>query len=168
MSLKCSLGTNLFPATFLWLSWPEEVWADCHSSALVWFLEQSGWCQRTLCPQRFMVLLPKTRHPLKRANDQCDCSQLRLAVTDLILVQRKCLDKTLQVMHSDHQVATLKKHHSFEIVYLETMETSSSLVTWIHRQHSRSSQSVFPRLLMPPVGRVWVVLLPALLWWGLQ
>ena len=65
--------------------------AHGHAAALVWFLEQFGGRQRTLRPQWLVVLLPETRHALKRADDQRDGSQLCLAVTYLILVQGKCL-----------------------------------------------------------------------------
>lgn len=70
---------------------PEQMGTSTHSPALVWFLKEFRGCQRTLSPQRLMVLLTEALHPLKRPNYQCDCSQLCLWITNFIFIQRESL-----------------------------------------------------------------------------
>lgn len=65
--------------------------ADADSAALVGFLQQFGGSEGTLGSQRLVVLLAETAHALERADDQRDGSELRLGVTDFILVQRERL-----------------------------------------------------------------------------
>lgn len=65
--------------------------ARAHSSALIRFLQKFGCSKSALRPQGFMILFAEALHPLKSTNDQGDGSQLCFGITDLILVQRKCL-----------------------------------------------------------------------------
>lgn len=87
------LTTHLFAVLVGAAARPEEVRTDADGSALVGLLQQLGRSQRTLGPQRLMVFFTEATHPLKGADDQGDGCQLGFGVTDLILIQRKGLEK---------------------------------------------------------------------------
>lgn len=80
---------------FLWCrpSWPEEMWACADSSTLVWFLEEFGGSQGTLSSKRFVVLISKATHLFKRADNKRNGCKLGFAITDLIFVEWKCLQR---------------------------------------------------------------------------
>jgi len=60
---------------------------DADSTTLIRFLQQLGCTDSTLRPHRVVVLLREARDTLQCRKDECRRRQLRLAVTDLLLVQ---------------------------------------------------------------------------------
>ena len=60
---------------------------DADSTTLIRFLQQLGCADSTLRPHRVVVLLREARDTLQCRKDECRRRQLRLAVTDLLLVQ---------------------------------------------------------------------------------
>lgn len=93
---------------------PKQMGTGAHSPALVGLLQELGGCQRTLSPQRLMVLLAEALHPLKRPNYQGDCSQLCFRITDFIFIQREGLvkgeHKTLNNHFRTHQKKNNRSH----------------------------------------------------------
>lgn len=83
----------LSPFSLLAFSRPEQVWTHPNSSALIWLLQKFGCSQSTLCTQGLMILLAKTTHLLKCAYYESYGGQLCFRITDLILVQSKCLEE---------------------------------------------------------------------------
>lgn len=71
-----SLCSYLLPILVSISARPKQMGTSAHSPALVWLLKKLRGCQRTLSPQRLMVLLTEALHPLKCPNYQGDCSQL--------------------------------------------------------------------------------------------
>ena len=113
-------NTNLLATVFLGFTGPEHVRAGVDATALVRLLEKLGRRECTLSAQRFVVLLTEARNALERGNDERYGSELSLAVTDLILVQRECLqtDKNMKILqwHStlvSSQTLLIKQSISF-------------------------------------------------------
>lgn len=72
ISPLCDHNPHLLSILFSVASGPEEVCTDADGPTLVWLLEQFGGSERTLRPQRLVVLLAEAFCSLKRADDQRD------------------------------------------------------------------------------------------------
>lgn len=96
-AVTCSgMAPYLLPISVCVPARPEEMGTGAHGAALVGLLQELGRSESALSPQGLVVLFTEALHPLKGPDDQRDGRQLGFGITDLILIQRKCLVGTQQ------------------------------------------------------------------------
>ncbi len=139
--------THLLSFCFSWFARPKQVRTGGYGSALVRFFQELGGSQSALTAQWSVALFWETFHLLEGSDDQGDCCQLCLAVTDFIFIQAERLEneKRATFVRSCSMSPWRPRSTGSEIIAQSPFwnRTTYLPATWTRTPLSRSFQNRF-------------------------